>query len=116
MSITTLTSKGQITLPKAIRDRLALKQGDRFQVGIGRGGSLTLKRDQPAPIDGAYGLLRRLARRRKPASTSEMRAAVRQRATREHSALHTVKGPVMPSTDHGPLDHVAQPAVRTGSR
>ena len=28
MSATTLTSKGQITLPKSIRDRLALKVGD----------------------------------------------------------------------------------------
>jgi AbrB family looped-hinge helix DNA binding protein len=36
MSTTTLTSKGQITLPKDIRDRLALKQGDRFLVSIER--------------------------------------------------------------------------------
>lgn len=85
MSGTTLTSKGQITLPKAIRDRLALKQGDRFQVAVGRDGSLTLEREQPAPIEGAFGMLQRLARR-KPVSISEMRAAVRQVAKRKHPA------------------------------
>ena len=85
MSTTTLTSKGQITLPKAIRDRLALKQGDRFQVAVGRDGSLTLERGQPPPIEGAYGMLQRLARR-KSASITEMSAAVRQRAKRKHSA------------------------------
>lgn len=45
MNSTTLTSKGQITLPKDIRDRLALKQGDRFRVAIGRNEQLTLVRD-----------------------------------------------------------------------
>jgi antitoxin PrlF len=85
MSRTTLTSKGQITLPKVIRDRLALKQGDRFRVGIARNGSLLLERDQPPAIEGAYGMLRRLARR-KPVSTAEMRRAVRQRAKKKHAA------------------------------
>jgi len=31
---TTVTSKGQITLPKAIRDRLALKPGDKVEFVI----------------------------------------------------------------------------------
>ena len=34
MAITTLTSKGQMTLPKAIRDRLGLKPGDAIEVII----------------------------------------------------------------------------------
>ncbi len=34
MPTSTLTSKGQITLPRAIRERLGVKQGDR--VGAGR--------------------------------------------------------------------------------
>lgn len=83
MSTTTLTSKGQITLPKDIRDRLALKQGDRFQVAIGRNGLLTLERDQDPPIENAFGMLRRLAKR-KPVTITEMRTAVRQRAKRKH--------------------------------
>jgi AbrB family looped-hinge helix DNA binding protein len=66
--VTTLTSKGQITLPKAIRDRLALKQGDRFQVAIGADGLLTLERDPAPTIENAFGSLQRLAKR-KSAST-----------------------------------------------
>jgi AbrB family looped-hinge helix DNA binding protein len=84
MSTTTLTSKGQITLPKAVRDRLALKEGDRLRVAVGSDGRMTLERERRPPIDGVYGLLRRLARRR-PASILEMRTAVRRRARRKHS-------------------------------
>jgi AbrB family looped-hinge helix DNA binding protein len=84
MSTTTLTSKGQITLPKAVRDRLALKEGDRLRVSVGSDGRMTLERERRPPIDGVYGLLRRLARRR-PASILEMRTAVRRRARRKHS-------------------------------
>lgn len=79
-----MTSKGQITLPKAIRDRLVLKRGDKFQVAVGRDGSLTLERDQQPPIEAAYGVLHRLARR-KPAPIAEMHVAVRLRAKRKHS-------------------------------
>ncbi len=84
MNTTTLTSKGQITLPKAVRDRLSLKQGDRFQIGIGRDGSLTLKREHLPSLDSAFGALHRLAPR-KPPSISEMRTAVLARARRQHS-------------------------------
>ncbi len=79
MYLATLTSKGQLTLPKAIRERLALEQGDRLRVAISRDGRLTLERAQPASVDNVVGLLRHLARSR-PVSVAEMRAAVRRRA------------------------------------
>lgn len=84
MSTTTLTSKGQITLTKAIRDRLALKQGDRFQLAVSRDGAVTLKREQSPTLDGAYGMLHRLARP-KPVSIVAMREAVLRRARRKAS-------------------------------
>ncbi|MCA9544582.1 MAG: AbrB/MazE/SpoVT family DNA-binding domain-containing protein [Myxococcales bacterium] len=34
MASTTLTSKGQVTLPKAVRDQLNLTAGDRFDVEV----------------------------------------------------------------------------------
>ncbi len=83
-STTTLTSKGQITLTKAIRDRLVLKKGDRLRISVSRDGSLTLRREQGPHLGDAYGLLHRLARRR-PASVSQMRAAVRERVRRKAS-------------------------------
>lgn len=45
-STTTMTSKGQITLTKVIRDRLVLKKGDRLRISVGKDGSLTLRREQ----------------------------------------------------------------------
>ena len=84
MSTTTLTSKGQITLTKAVRDRLALKQGDKFQIGVGRDGSVILKREAGPSIDSAFGALHRLSPP-KPPSISDMRAAVLARARLKHS-------------------------------
>ncbi len=79
MHLATLTSKGQLTLPKAVRDQLALKQGDRLRVAVARNGRLTLERAEPAGLDGIVGLLSHLAPPR-PVSVAEMRAAVRRRA------------------------------------
>jgi AbrB family looped-hinge helix DNA binding protein len=81
-NMTTLTSKGQITLTKAIRDRLVLKKGDRLRISISPDGSVTLRREQEPHFGDAFGILHRLARRRPP-SVSEMRAAVRQRMRRK---------------------------------
>jgi antitoxin PrlF len=39
---TTLTSKGQITLPKAIRDQLGLKVGVKFDCYVDRNGYVVL--------------------------------------------------------------------------
>lgn len=84
MATITLTSKGQITLPKAIRERLALKQGDRLRVAVDSEGRMTLAPEQQPPIDSVYGLLRRLAKKR-PVSLAEMRTALRQRAKKKHT-------------------------------
>ena len=42
MVTATLTSKGQLTLPKIIRDHLALKAGDRVEFLIGPDESVTV--------------------------------------------------------------------------
>ena len=44
MSTTTLTTKGQLTLPKDIRDRLGLKAGDRFDCSVSADGDVMLHR------------------------------------------------------------------------
>jgi antitoxin PrlF len=41
--LATLTSNGQLTLPKAVRDALDLKAGQRFQVDVSDAGELILK-------------------------------------------------------------------------
>jgi antitoxin PrlF len=60
MAVSTLTSKGQITLPREVREHLHLSEGDRIEFQIERDGQVRL-----APISGSvrdlYGCLRRAA-------------------------------------------------------
>jgi antitoxin PrlF len=42
MNVSTLTSKGQTTIPKDIRDRLGLKPGDKIKFMVNPDGSVTL--------------------------------------------------------------------------
>ncbi len=42
MSEATISSKGQVTIPKAIRDVLKLKSGDRVDFALGEGGEVLL--------------------------------------------------------------------------
>jgi len=73
----TLTSKGQLTLPKAIRDLLRLTAGDRVDFVISEDGTVVLR---PATLD--VRELRGLLHRKgiKPLSVQAMKAIVRRRA------------------------------------
>ena len=78
MSRVTLTSKGQITLPKALRERLRLEKGDRVDFKVddrGRLIGIPMRRSQGEISAGA---LRHLAKKR-PVSLEEMDEAIRQR-------------------------------------
>jgi antitoxin PrlF len=73
----TLTSKGQITLPKDVREKLELESGDQIDFVVMPDGNVILK---PAKIDilKLEGLLRN--KNRKPVSIAQMNAAIRARA------------------------------------
>ncbi len=43
MAVATLTSKGQITVPVSVRERLGLKPGDRIDFVLDRDGRLSLE-------------------------------------------------------------------------
>ncbi|MEW5847692.1 MAG: AbrB/MazE/SpoVT family DNA-binding domain-containing protein [Myxococcota bacterium] len=74
----TVTSKGQITIPKAIRDELGLEPGDRLVFRRGRDGKVTVE-----PEDGDVARLRGMLKpRRRGVSLADMDAAVRRRAGR----------------------------------
>ena len=77
MPSATLTSKGQLTLPKAIRERLRLGAGDRVDFIVTDDGTVVLR---PATVDvrELKGLLHR--RGLKPLSVEEMNAVIRRRA------------------------------------
>jgi AbrB family looped-hinge helix DNA binding protein len=81
MPVSTLTSKGQITVPVEIRERLGLRQGDRLVFVLEADGRVVVRRDDDGEGRRLEGLLRHLAPS-EPVSVEEMRAAVRRRAGR----------------------------------
>lgn len=73
MSISTITSKGQVTIPKAVRDRLRLRTGDKLDFQIEDDGSLRVH-----PIaKKASEVFGRFARRGKARSTQQMKRRLR---------------------------------------
>lgn len=53
---TTLTSRGQMTLPSAIRTQLGLEAGDQFSVTVLDAETIVLKRRISRPISALRGL------------------------------------------------------------
>jgi antitoxin PrlF len=70
-----LSSKGQATIPKAVRERLHLKPGDRFKFFFHPDGVLILPR---VPTTRLKGMIPKPAR---PVSLAEIDAAIEAGAT-----------------------------------
>ena len=74
----TITSKGQVTLPKPIRDRLHLKPGDKIDFMLEDDGCLRV-----APVTESVTQLKgMLPKPRVPVSVEEMNEAIARAATR----------------------------------
>ena len=73
-----ITAKGQATIPKAIREYLRLKPGDRVKFFLHPDGSVVLLPKLPASA------LRRIVKtkRRRPVTTAEMTEASAEGASR----------------------------------
>lgn len=78
MSTSTMTSKGQTTIPKDIRKRLNLHPGDRLDFIIEEDGRVVVL---PASVD-ASELAGILKPPTKPVSVAEMNQAIRKRGGR----------------------------------
>ncbi len=79
----TLSAKGQITVPKAVREHLGLREGDRIQFHFDRGGLVHLVAEKAAsPLQGIIGLLSHLAPA-EPVSIEAMNEAIRLHAQRK---------------------------------
>lgn len=76
MSEARLTSKGQITLPRDIRERLKLKFGDKVRFRITDNGQILLETEK-YHVSELYGLLNRKGK--KPISVEAMDDALRRR-------------------------------------
>ena len=73
MPTSTLTSKGQITLPKQVREQLRLHRGSRIDFVIEPSGRVTLK-----PLNSDFRLLKGIVRvrRKRPVSIEEMNESI----------------------------------------
>ena len=76
MTTATMTSKGQVTIPAEVRQRLGLATGDRIEFVELESGGFAIK---PA-IDDVRSLKGVLRVPEKPVSVDDMNAAVRKRA------------------------------------
>jgi antitoxin PrlF len=83
MASTTLTSKGQVTIPKAIRELLGVKEGDRLVFHLDQSGKVVLQPEQAGPLGRLPGLLHHLAGNR-PVSMEEMKEAVQRRMRKKY--------------------------------
>lgn len=54
----TISEKGQITVPKILRDRLGIRGGDRLEFTEEHGGLVMRKASGKDPVDAVYGILR----------------------------------------------------------
>jgi len=77
MPSATLTSKGQITIPKEIRDHLGVEPGDRLSFNIGGEGGVTV---EPETVD--IRSLRGTLKSRRHVSLEAMENAIRRGASR----------------------------------
>jgi len=73
MPASTLTSKGQVTIPKSIRDQLGLRTGQRLDFQLDTQGRLTV-RPRSRDIRDLKGILR--SARKRPPSIEEMNEAI----------------------------------------
>jgi AbrB family looped-hinge helix DNA binding protein len=74
MSESTLTSKGQITIPKAVRERLHLETGDTVYFEIRDDGTVLLV-PRNEPLESLVGMLKGKSRRRRALTIEEMNTA-----------------------------------------
>ena len=77
MPTSTLTSKGQITVPKEVREHLHLAPGDEVEFAIDEQGAVTFRALRGAAAE-LFGCLRRTGAR--PVTVAEMDEVIGRRA------------------------------------
>lgn len=79
MATATLSTKGQLVIPKPVRDHMRLEAGDRVDFVVQDDGEVVI-RPAAGDVRDLKGMLKDAGR--KPVSIEEMEAAVRARASR----------------------------------
>lgn len=83
MNTAKVTSKGQVTIPKQVRELLAIETGDRLAFELEEDGRLRVSRvlNEPRPL---RGLLSEYAKGQ-PVDDEQVRAALRRRAAAKYA-------------------------------
>ena len=76
MALATMTTKGQVTIPKEVRESLGLHSGDKIEFVLNDDKEVLI-RPVSKKVDEIYGKLRRAGRR--ALSTAEMDEAIRKK-------------------------------------
>lgn len=58
MGISTITRNFQVTLPKDVRERLRIKEGDNVFVEVDDDGKITMDIVKKSPVDESFGIWR----------------------------------------------------------
>lgn len=74
MAESTITSKGQITIPKVVRERLHLEPGDKVYFDVQDDGSVSMM-TRKHPVESLFGLLKDKVKLKRPISIAEMNPA-----------------------------------------
>lgn len=83
MPTSTLTSKGQVTIPKEVRDRLGLQPGDELDFRFNEQGKVEMSPPAGSVLERVSGILKHLAPEHPP-TIEEMNEAVRQRVAEKY--------------------------------
>ena len=76
MALATITTKGQVTIPKSVRDSLMLSTGDKIEFVVTNKRE-ALIRPVSKKVDDVFGILHKPGR--KTVSVEEMDATIKQR-------------------------------------
>ena len=76
MALATLTNKGQVTIPKTVRDSLGLHAGDKLEFVVAKSGKAYIK-PVTKRVDDVFGKLHKSGR--KPVSVKEMNNKVKKK-------------------------------------
>jgi len=83
MSLSTLTSKGQITIPKELRESMSLDAGDKIEFIINEQNEVVIKPITKKAID-VFGQLNKY-KKDKPVSIEEMNEAIARQFKKDFS-------------------------------
>lgn len=83
MSIATITSKGQITLPKDIREKLHLEAGEKIDFRVDEDSGTATLIPLNKSVDDVFGVLHN-ARKRKIFTVDEMNDAIAKKLKKDY--------------------------------